>query len=133
MLLEQAQPPETGAFAAAEHEVVKDSAIQCFGSRGEAAGRAAVAIARRWLPARMIVGQDQAATAVSGGIEDDFAHGERDLGRIPFVEGNVKAMRSIVHMRDPRHSRPGRSSAKQPEKKFFAAESPSSLSGELAR
>ena len=61
--LEKAQPPQAGALAAGEHQMIEHRAVERFGGGREAAGRAAVGFARPRIAARMIVGKHDAGAA----------------------------------------------------------------------
>ena len=70
--LEKSDAAEAGASIAREDEMVEDRAIECLRRRGETTGRPAIRLARPWVSARVIVGEEDAGTAMLGGVGDDI-------------------------------------------------------------
>lgn len=86
---------------AAEHQVIEDLAVHRLGSAGEAAGGAAVAVARPGIAAGMIVGEQDSDGAVVCGVRNDRP--EREIGPelVPHVIGEVNAVERFIEVRDP--------------------------------
>lgn len=81
--------------------MIEHRAIQCLRGIDQAPGCAAVSGARPRIAAWMIVGQDEAGTAMPCGIDDDLAQGEDSAGFVARMPAEVQAARLVVYVRDP--------------------------------
>jgi len=81
--------------------VVQHSAVEGIGCRSEPAGRAAVAIARARVAARVIVRKHDPGTTVRDCIGDDLPQWKRRAAFIPVVPRQVQAIRFFINVRHP--------------------------------
>lgn len=81
--------------------MVEHGAVERFGSGGETSGRAAVAVARPGVPARMVVREHDPAAAMRRRIGDDLADRKSAACLVALVTGQMYAVRVRIDMRDP--------------------------------
>jgi hypothetical protein len=105
-VLEEADPPEAGAFAAGEHQMIEQCAIERLGRRRQPPRRPAIGIARGRIAGRMIVREDDPGAAMLGGVGDNVAQRETGSGLVAFVAREMQAPGLLVDMRDPQELTP---------------------------
>ena len=81
--------------------MIDNRAIERFGGAGEPGGCPFVAVARRRIPAGMIVGEEDCRAVVGGRIANDRAEREVGAGFIAFVMAEMEAGQLLVEMGDP--------------------------------
>ena len=81
--------------------MVEQREVDRFSSKRQAAGQLAIRGARRRVAAGVIVGEDQARTAMRGGIIDDIAQRQAGTTDIAVMVRQMDAPRLIIDMRDP--------------------------------
>lgn len=81
--------------------MVEDRKIDRFAGPNQASHRATVGLAGARIPARMIVGQNNAHAAQPGRIDNDFADGQSHRLRLALVTFDVETAGRRIDMRDP--------------------------------
>ena len=87
--------------------MVEDSAVECFGSAGEAPGRAHIAFARRRIAAGMIVSKNYPGAPENGRVADNRAEREVHPRFVAVVMGEVKTVQLAIDVGDPQALKPG--------------------------
>ena len=81
--------------------MIEDPAIDGLGGGGQAPRGALVALARRRIAARMIVGEQDSRASVYRRVDDDRAERKVGAAFVSIVMGKVQAIQLGVDMRDP--------------------------------
>ena len=87
--------------------MIEQPAVEHFGGGRETTGGAQIGVARPGIAARVIVGEEHRAAAVTRRIEDDDSERKLHFRAVALMPRDVQAARLIVEMRDPQAFRAG--------------------------
>jgi hypothetical protein len=81
--------------------MIEDGAVERFGCSRQATRRAAVALARAWIAARVVVREHNPRAAMHGRVSNDLADWEGGAALVSGMARHVQAARIIVDMGNP--------------------------------